>query len=64
MQLEQRNIIVECLAIVVVVDVRSGHSQRLRARRAVFTRQVVVANTYVDRVAGTNDTGNKRLNAV
>lgn len=54
-QLEQRDIVVQRLRVVVVVDVRGGHAQRLRARAAVLTGQVVVANAHVDRVAGPHD---------
>lgn len=58
-QLQQRDIIVQRLAVVVVMDVGGGHTQGLRARGAVLARQVVVTHAHVYRVARANDAGRK-----
>lgn len=52
MQLQQGDVVVQRLRVVVVVYVRGGHAQRLRARAPVLPGQVVVAHPHVDRVAG------------
>lgn len=50
-QLEQRNVVVQRLAIVVVVYISGGHTQRLGARTAIFTCQIVVTHAHIDRIA-------------
>lgn len=50
-QFQQRDIIIQRLAVVVVVDVGGRHAQRLRAGRAVLARQVVVADAHEYRFA-------------
>lgn len=58
-QLQQRNVIVQRLAVVIVMDVRGGHAQRLRARATELARQIVVADAHVDRIAGPDDAANR-----
>ena len=57
-QLEQRNVVVEGLGVVVVVDVGGGHTDGLRARGAKFLREVVVADANVYRVTSSDDARN------
>ena len=54
-QLEQRDVVVESLRVVVVVDVGGGHADGLGAGRAEFLREVVVADADVYRVTSAND---------
>lgn len=54
-QLEQRNVIVQRLAIVVMVYISGGHAQRLGAGTAIFACQIVITHTYIDRIAGANN---------
>lgn len=59
-KLQQRDIIVECLAVVIVVDVCRCDAQRLSAGTSVFTGEIVVAHPHVNRVAGPDDAANER----
>jgi len=61
-QLEQRDVVVQRLRVVIVVDVRGGHAQRLGARASVFPGQVVVAHAHVDGVPGPDDAANTGRN--
>ena len=54
-QFEQRDVVVERLRVVVVVDVGGGDTQRLCALGAVLGGQVVVADPHVDGVTGPHD---------
>lgn len=60
-QLQQRDVVVQRLAVVVVVDVGRGHSQCLGPGAAVLPRQVVVPDSHVDRVPGPHDAARKAL---
>lgn len=55
MQLQQSNVVVQGLAVVVVVDVRGGDTQRLCTWTSVLTRKIVVADSYVDCVSRSDD---------
>lgn len=59
-QLQQRNVVVQRLRVVVVVDVRGGHAQRLRPRATVLPCQIVVAHAHVYRVARSHYAVNAR----
>lgn len=59
-QLQQRDVVVQRLRVMVVVYVRGGHAQRLRARAPVLPGQVVVAHAHVDGVARPHDAANTR----
>lgn len=51
MQLQQSNVVIQCLAVVIVMDVCGGDTQCLRSRAAVFAGQIVVADTDVNRIS-------------
>jgi len=57
-QLEQRDVVVQRLRIVIVMDVRGGHPEGLRTRAPVFPGQVVITHPYVDGVSGSHDAEN------
>ena len=54
-QLEQRDVVVESLRVVVVMNVGGGHADGLGAGRAKLLREVVVADADVYCVTGSND---------
>lgn len=54
-QFQQRNVVVQRLAVVVVVNVCGGHAQRLRTRASELARQIVVADAHIDRIARPNN---------
>lgn len=54
-QLEQRDIIVQRLAVVIVVNVCGGHTQCLGSGTAVLAGQIVIAHAHIDRIAGTHN---------
>jgi hypothetical protein len=47
MQFEQRNIVVQRLTVMVMMDICGGHSQCLRTRAAIFSGQVMITDTYI-----------------
>lgn len=53
-QLEQRDVVVEGVTIVVMMDVRRRDAQSLGARTAVLLRQVVVAHAHIDCIPRTD----------
>ena len=57
MELQQRDVVIQRLAVVVVVDVGRGHSKGLSAGAAELLGQVVVTNSHVNGVTRTNDAG-------
>ena len=54
-EFEQRDVVVQRLAVVVVVDVGGGHPQCLGSGGTVLLGQVVVSHTNVDGVSGSHD---------
>lgn len=54
-QLEQRNVIVQRLAVVIVVYIGRGHAQRLGAGTAIFTGQIIVTHAHIDGIAGAHN---------
>lgn len=57
LELEQSDVIVQCLAVVVVVDVRGGNAKSLCSGTSVSAGQIVVTNPNVDSVTRANDVG-------
>lgn len=55
MEFQQRDVIVQGLAIVVVVYVGGGHSQGLGSRGPVFAGQIMVSYSDVDGIPGAYD---------
>ena len=62
MKFQQRNVIVQSLAVVIMMDVCCGHSKGLSTWAAIFTGQIVVANSNVNGVSGSYDAGMKKKN--
>ena len=60
MQLEQGYVIVQSLAVVVVVDVRGGHTEGLSSRTSELLGQIVVSHPHVDGIAGPHNAEKKR----
>ena len=65
-QLQNRNVIVQRLRVVIVMDVGRGHPQSLSAWTSELLRQIVVANADVDSIAGSNNAreSNKEIDSV
>lgn len=59
LQPQQGDVVVQRLAVVVVVNVRCGHAQGLRTRRPILASQVMVADTHIDRITGTDNATNR-----
>lgn len=58
-KLQQRDIIVECLTVVIVVDVRRCDAQGLSAGASVFTSKIMIAHPHVDRIARPDNAANE-----
>ncbi len=55
MQFEQCDVVVQRLRIVIVMDVGGGHPQRLGAGGTEFLGQVVITNSDVNGVSGSDN---------
>ena len=54
-ELEEGDVVVQGLAVVVVVDVGGGHSQCLGSGTAILLSEVMVANSDIDGVSGSDN---------
>lgn len=57
LELEERDVVVQRLPVVVVVDVGGGHTARLRARVRALATEVVVADAHEHRLAVAHQAG-------
>jgi len=59
-QLEQRNIIVQGLTVVIVVNICGGYTKCLCSGTAVLAGQIVVSNTHIDGITGTHNAAKEK----
>lgn len=55
MQFQKRNIVVQRLTVVVVMNVSGGHTKGLSTWASVFSCQIVITNSNVNSIARTNN---------
>ena len=62
MEFEQRDVVVQRLAVVIVVNVGGGHPEGLGTRGAVLLSQIVVTNTDIDGVTSPDNAEKEKFN--